>query len=259
MGRMNRLWNRLRSLRRRSAQLDRDLEDELRFHIGYAGLAGSQRRFGNATALKEACRDLWTFRSAEIFWQDLRYALRGLRNHPGFTAMAALSLALGIGANTTIFTLLNAVVLKSLPVAAPEQLVEIIRGYPAGEAVTFPYPHYREFRDNNRVFSGVAALSNFGPDVTVNGQTEHAAGVLASGNFFFPAGRTGAPRPDLHTQGRPPRLPKPGRRDQRRLLAAPLCARPCDRRADRISGRLAGHHYRRHSAGLFWNAHRYRD
>jgi predicted permease len=179
---MNRLWNRLRSLRRRR-QLDRDLEDELRFHMDMLG-AGSQRRFGNATALKEACRDLWTFRSAEIFWQDLRYALRGLHNHPGFTAMAALSLALGIGANTAIFTLLNAVVLKSLPVAAPEQLVEIVRSHPAGEAVTFPYPHYREFRDNNRVFSAVAAISNFGPDLTVNGQTEHAAGVLASGNFF---------------------------------------------------------------------------
>jgi hypothetical protein len=75
--------------------------------------------------VKEEVREMWGLAFLDRFKQDMIYALRGMRKSPGFTVMAALSLALGVGANTAILTLLNAVLLKSLPVAAPEQLVQI--------------------------------------------------------------------------------------------------------------------------------------
>src|SRR5438094_217440 len=97
----------------------------------------------------------------DSFLQDIRYALRQLRKNPGFTLVATLTLALGIGANTAIFTVLNAVLLKMLPVRDPQQLVVV--GDPANannrsngtpQTFIFSYPLYKEFRDHNSVFSG---------------------------------------------------------------------------------------------------------
>src|ERR1700704_746800 len=91
---------------------------------------------------------------------DLRYAVRTLRNSPGFASVAMLSLALGIGANTAIFSLIDSILLKSLPVRNPKELriVSIINK--RGEQHSFSYPLYERVRDGNRVFSGMFAASN---------------------------------------------------------------------------------------------------
>ena len=95
---------------------------------------------------------------ADIYY-DLRYALRMLRKHPGFTAVAVLTLALGIGANAAIFTLTDAVLLQSLPVKAPDQLATIASYDPKSSETTnnFSYPMYQDLRDKNDVLSGVLA------------------------------------------------------------------------------------------------------
>src|SRR3954471_22502594 len=138
---------------------DRDLERELRAHLELEaaeqqenGLAPEEARFaarravGNTTLLKEKMREVWGWTSFDRFGQDLRYGFRTFRKNPSFTAAAVLSLALGIGGNAAIFTAVNAVLLKMLPVRDPGQLV-LLR--------PVPYPAYKLLRDQNGVFSSM--------------------------------------------------------------------------------------------------------
>src|SRR5882672_5158471 len=117
---------------------------------------------------------------------DLRYALRLLRKHPGFTVVAVLTLALGIGANAAIFTLTDAVLLQSLPVAAPDQLTTIASYDPKSSEVnnSFSYPMYQDLRDQNEVFSGVLARGGAQMNVSYEGRNDRVRGELVSGNFF---------------------------------------------------------------------------
>lgn len=121
-------------------------------------------------------------------WGDLKHALRVLRKNPAFTTVVVLTLGLGIGANASIFSLMDQVLLRSLPVRNPGELVQLdgpgaFRGR-TFNAQTFSYPMYKDFRDRNEVFTGV--LGRFPTAMTVvwNGQSERASGELVSGNFF---------------------------------------------------------------------------
>jgi predicted permease len=139
-------------------------------------------------------------------WQDIRFGVRMLAKHPGFTAVAVLTLALGIGANTGIFTILHQVVLQRLPVPHPEQLVLLYSpgpkqghvssdesGAPGDEgAESFSYPMYPNLRDRNSVFTGLAAKDTFSATLTYRGNTERARADLVSGNYFETLGVTAA-------------------------------------------------------------------
>src|SRR5438132_89779 len=94
----------------------------------------------------------------DTFFQDLRYAFRTLRTSPGFTLVAVLSLALGIGANTAIFSLIDAVILKSLPVVHPEELLQVTQGTEHGDIFTNPI--WEQVRDRQDVFSGIFAFGS---------------------------------------------------------------------------------------------------
>ena len=123
----------------------------------------------------------------------MRYAIRVLGKSPSFTLVAILSLAFGIGANTAIFTLLDQVLLRALPVRAPQQLVLLrfsgsdqgsLRSRDDNHGLYFSYPMYRDLRDRNTVFSGMLATFNYDIAVNWHGQTERASTELVSGNYF---------------------------------------------------------------------------
>ena len=128
----------------------------------------------------------------ETCWQDLRFGLRMLRKSPGFTAVAVLTLALGIGANTAIFTVINAVMLRALPVQRPQQLATVgdpakVHSWGTGTPRTdaFSYPLYRELRDHNDVFSSLLASSNLGNlRIAMEGGPEAVRGRLVTENYF---------------------------------------------------------------------------
>ena len=188
-------------------QFDADLEEEMRLHLELRGeqqaesgteaseaRAAARRRFGNPAVLREKSRSAWGWEWLEDCVQDVNYGLRGMARSAGITAVALLSLALGIGANTAIFSLLDTVLLKSLPVKEPSQLVLFGDGLDEGISDGFPnrwlysYPFYRQMQKRNHVFSDVAAAFSMVDKVhgLVQGQSEaEPMNVqLVSGTYF---------------------------------------------------------------------------
>ncbi|MGD0497141.1 MAG: ABC transporter permease [Bryobacteraceae bacterium] len=197
--------------------MDRDLAEEMQSHLemqaeenrangmpAEEACYAARRKFGNATALKETSREVWGWRVLDELARDLRLALRTLRAHPGFTAVVVLSLGLGIGATTSIFTVINAVLLRTLPVHDPHDLVVaywkadaglnvstqngIDRKNPAtGQWInsTFPLVALREFRASASDALDVFGFYIPGKVGISDGATTHAAHcTLVTGNFF---------------------------------------------------------------------------
>lgn len=172
-------------------RIDRDLAQELNFHqdmltadqerLGFShetAVLNARRKMGNTTLMTEYSRDAWIVGWIDSLNRDVRYASRSFLRNPGFTLVALLTLALGIGANTAIFRLVDAVMLRSLPVSHPDELLAI-RG-------SFSYWRFEQIRDRNEVFSGVVGLRGF-DDVTVTSGSQPLGRVtaeLVSGNYF---------------------------------------------------------------------------
>ncbi len=192
---------RLRSLFRR-ARVEQELDEELRYHLERQieeyiakGMTPEEARYAALRAMggveqrKEECRDTRRVRLIEDLIQDARYGLRTLRKSPGFTAVAVLSLALGIGANTAIFSLVDPILFRLLPVKNPEQLVELKWVNERGEdGIWFSYPMFEQLRARTQVFSGVFATNSVrstdmvGPEP--GNQQEKARLQLVSGKYF---------------------------------------------------------------------------
>jgi putative ABC transport system permease protein len=200
-------WNRqiarLRGLFDRGRRA-RELREEFRAHLAmeeqenlesamspeearYAAL----RSFGNVTLAQEGSREMWGWNSLETLLQDVRYGLRQLKRSPGFTAVAVLTLALGIGANTAVFSLFDAVVLRMLPVVKPEELMQVRIDDPhqGGEAdPTFTNPLWEQVHDQQDVFSGVFAWGHQQFDLARGGAVHYVNGAWVSGDFFSTLG-----------------------------------------------------------------------
>ena len=180
---------------------NQELDEEIRAHLAMssqdrmdrgetaaAARSAARREFGNPTLIQEVTREMWGWNSLETLLQDARFALRMMRRTPGFTAVAVLSLALGIGANTAIFSLIDTLMLRSLPVRSPEQLVELLTNTGDSHFNAFSWQTYDYMRGHNHVFSGLIA-STYDPyhpfHVSGEGQEpERVDGGYVVGSFF---------------------------------------------------------------------------
>jgi predicted permease len=200
---VQRFWLRLQTLFGRNRSAER-LDDEIQFHLEQqiaenvaAGMNpeearhAAMRTFGNPTFLKEETRDSWGWIWLEQIANDVRYAARMLRKSPGFTAVAVLTLALGIGANSAIFSLLNAVVLRLLPIRDPQQLVQLTYTGIGDWNSYFGYPQLERFRSEARTLSGVFAGTGLGRmNVLFHGTANLAQGDAYTDNLFNVLGVT---------------------------------------------------------------------
>src|SRR5580704_3487443 len=203
---------------KRRERMMNDLEQDIREHIEVEtqdniarGMSpeeahyAAMRKFGNVTRMQEETREVWSFVWLEQLWQDVHYAIRTLARSPGFAAIVIVTLALGIGANTAIFSFIDGILLRSLPVKDPQQLVVFswsaharpkLKGHSdygdcqnlAGDC-SFSIPFFKNLRAHTDTFSGVAAFA--GPldyDFSGSGPASMAQGQYVSGDFFSTLG-----------------------------------------------------------------------
>jgi predicted permease len=182
-------------LKKRDADLERELQSDLDLEAEEQRESGlsvedaryaARRALGNTTLIRERTHEAWGWAPFEHLWQDLRYAWRQLLHAPGFTITAILILALGIGAVTAVFSLIDAALLKMLPVQNPEQLVEfksLNPDFPVNDA--FSYPAFKSFQTQTQVISGALAFRKlYKLDLELDGRGGLAEGQLVSGSYF---------------------------------------------------------------------------
>ncbi|HEX8837514.1 MAG TPA: ABC transporter permease [Candidatus Acidoferrum sp.] len=142
------------------------------------------RKFGNVTRVKEETRAVWSFVWLEQLWQDIRYALRMLCKSPGFAAIAILTLALGIGANTSLFSVVNGVLLNPLPYPYSKQVVSAANWFPGFGEGSISYPDFLDWARLNHTFSSLAAYRQSSFNLTGQGDAERVSAMEISASFF---------------------------------------------------------------------------
>jgi predicted permease len=198
------IWSRIRSSLQvflRRSRVESEMETELRFHMeAYVedlvrsgvprevAMRRARVEFGGVEQVKEECRDARGTRWLEDFFQDIRFALRMLRKNPGFTAVALLTLALGTGATTVMFTVVNGVLLKPLPYLQPENLVSIHeeteKATIYGNIWAFAYPNYVDCKRETRSFTQMAAWAYTGGTISGSGEADYVDGSEISPELF---------------------------------------------------------------------------
>jgi predicted permease len=185
----------------RRRRMLKDLDQDIRDHITIETQEGIERgmspdaartwalrKFGNVTRVKEETREVWSFTWFEQFWADVCFGIRALWKHPGFAIVAVLTLALGIGANTAIFSVVEGVILAPLPYPQPDRLVLVQESRPNLAHLDISYPDFQDWRRSVRSFQQMAALTWRDYDLTGPGASAHLDGMEITSGFFSTLG-----------------------------------------------------------------------
>ena len=217
----------LRIFRNRKLELNEEIESHLQMAIQdridrgespQAARESALREFGNVTLVKDVTREKWGWLRLGRLGQDLHYAFRQLRKYPGFSATAILMMALGIGANTAVFSVFNQVILRTLPVRNPDQLVVLSEksAIEAGSlsswgdnALYFSYPAYLTLRDQTRTLEGLAGTAFDWVNLATGDSADNVVTEFVTGNYFSVlgirpvVGRVITPADDVYHKGNP--------------------------------------------------------
>jgi putative ABC transport system permease protein len=196
----------------RKSREERELNEELQFHLDQEAKLlrergqdpdGARRAFGNVTLARESTRETWGWTALEAAGRDARFGLRQLRKSPSFAVTAIAVLALGIGATTAIFSVVNAVLLRPLPFAEPDRLVMVWERQPFGRSNVIQTQNFLDWRAHNRSFTQIAAIYAISMNLSGDGEPVQIPGMRITAGFFeilrtVPfLGRTIAPSDDV--------------------------------------------------------------